>query len=123
MDSAHPKPHKCLWSERSSLTRKQTNRRQLEQFFFESVNYLRRRQFSYDDGSNLLSDGIAEFAFKKFGALASNVLRHWGMNSPGELEESFRKFLKACGSIVVGRSSEFSQSEALNALFRGEYWP
>ncbi|NQT20788.1 MAG: hypothetical protein HQ592_13860 [Planctomycetes bacterium] len=70
-----------------------------------------------------LSDGIAAFAFQKFGALAPNVMCHWGIDSPEELEKSFCQYLVACGSRGAGRPAGFAQSEALQALFRGEFWP
>ena len=108
--------------ERLSLTKKQDNRRELGQFFAECIQYL-ELQSATRGKTDSLSEGIAAFAFDKFGALASNVLRHWGINSPDELEHCFYEYLRACGSRGIGRTAGFSQSEALKALFRGEYWP
>jgi len=108
--------------ERLSLARKQRSRRDLDQFFAECIQYLEVQSAAHGK-SDSLSEGIAAFAFDKFGALASNVLRHWGINSPDELERCFCEYLRACGSRSTGRTAGFSQSEALKALFRGEYWP
>jgi len=111
------------WQERQSLTRKQENRRELDQFFSECLTFISGRQSSGGKAIDSISEGVAAFAFQKFGALASNVLRHWGIGSPEELEQGFVQFLKACGSRGTKRTAGFSQSEALKALFRGEYWP
>ena len=111
------------FSERQSLTRKQNNRRELDQFFAECIEFLGYSHARTQHSSDPLSEGVAAFAFDKFGALASNVLRHWGINSPEDLERSFCEFLRACGSHGSRRTAGFSQSEALKALFRGDYWP
>ncbi|HUS59352.1 MAG TPA: hypothetical protein VM141_11935 [Planctomycetota bacterium] len=109
--------------ERLSLTRKQNNRRELGQFFAECIQFLEVKAACHGQTADPLSEGIAAFAFDRFGALASNVLRHWGINSPDELENCFYEYLRACGSRGTRRTAGFSQSEALKALFRGDYWP
>ena len=112
---------KTFWH-RESLSRKQDNRRELEQFFSDCIRYLECRACERG-ASDSLSDTVAAFAFDKFGTLASCVLHHWGIDSPEELEQSFCEFLQACGSRGSRRTAGFSQSEALKALFRGDYWP
>jgi len=110
------------FSHRESLSRKQDSRRELDQFFCDCIRYL-ERSASERSTNDSLSDTVAAFAFHKFGTLASCVLRHWGINSPEELEQSFCEYLRACGSHGSRRTAGFSQSEALKALFRGDYWP
>ena len=110
-------------ADRCCLTRRQNNRRELDQFFSECIYFIGHRNSCRRHAADSLSEGIAAFAFNKFGALASNVLRHWGIDSPEELERCFYEFLKACGSRGTRRTAGFSQSEALKALFRGDYWP
>ncbi len=120
------RPHrlslKQAWQERQSFVKKNSNRQELDRFFDECLTFLRAER-SRGAPPGALSEGIADFAFEKFGALASNVWRHWGIDSPEELEKSFRQFLRACGSRRVRRTANFAHSEALKALFRGDFWP
>ena len=113
-----------LQKQRVCLTCRQDHRRELETFFSECLGFLTDRRPAADDAADPVSEGIAAFAFEKFGALAANVMQHWGINSPEELEKAFYEYLKACGSRGgTRRNATFSQSDALNALFRGEFWP
>jgi len=112
-----------LQQQRRSLTCRQNHRRDLETFFADCLGFLRDTRPAGDDAADFVSEGIAAFAFERFGALAANVMQHWGINSPEELEQAFYQYLKACGSRGGGRKAAFSQSEALNALFRGDFWP
>jgi hypothetical protein len=112
-----------LSRERRSLATRQASRHELERFFAECLNFINGRQRQRDHAGDPITEGIAAFAFEKFGSLASNVLQHWGIDSPEELERCFYQYLKACGSRGCRRGGGFSESDALKALFRGDFWP
>jgi len=111
------------WQERRSLAGKQSGRRELDRFFCECLAFMGCKAAGAKNAGGRLSDAIAAVAFKKFGALSPNVMRHWGIDSPEELGRCFCRFLKACSPRGRGQTASFSESEALKALFRGDFWP
>ena len=108
--------------ERHAFSRKQASRQELDKFFAQCLAFVSQRACR-ERRAAVMSDGIASFAFRKFGALAPNVMQHWGIDSPEALEQSFYQYLRACGSRGARRTPGFAQSEALKALFRGDFWP
>ena len=109
--------------ERLHLAKRKAGRQELDRFFSEFLSFLNNGGRRGEDAGRALSDAIAAFAFDKFGALAPNVQQHWGIDSPDDLGKCFCRFLKACGSHGTRRLVGFAHSEALQALFRGDFWP
>lgn len=122
MSPSHRSSFQQTQRDRKAFARKLASRQELDSFFVQCLDFMRSQANRRGQHAGALSDSIAALAFQKFGALAPNVMHHWGIDTPEELEKSFFQYLLACGSRGVKRSAGFAQSEALQALFRGEFW-